>query len=135
MTPPNKPEVGYGKPPAAHQFKPGQSGNPTGRKKGCRNLKSDLEDELAETIIVQEGGVSAALTKQRALVKRLAAKALSGDGPAMAQIIQLTLRLLPPETLPDGVEEALPDSDQAILDRYLARAAQTKSTKGDDDEA
>ena len=135
MTPPNKPDAGYGKPPAAHQFKPGQSGNPTGRKHGSRNLKSDLEDELAETIIVQEGGVSAALTKQRALVKRLAAKALSGDGPAMAQIIQLTLRLLPPEMLPDGVEEALPDSDQAILDRYLARAAQTQFIKGDGDEA
>ena len=133
--PPNDEPVGYCKPPAAHQFKPGQSGNPTGRKKGVRNLKSDLADELSETIVVNEGGVAGAISKQRALIKRLAAKALSGDGQAMAQIIQLTLRLLPPETIADGVEEALPESDQAILDRYLARAAKTQGKEGGGDEA
>ena len=31
--PPGDYEVGYGKPPKKHQFKPGQSGNRQGRKK------------------------------------------------------------------------------------------------------
>lgn len=31
-------EVGYGKPPKEHQFKPSQSGNPTGNTKGRTNL-------------------------------------------------------------------------------------------------
>ena len=39
--PPKSPrhyEVGYGRPPQAAQFKPGQSGNPKGRPKGAKNL-------------------------------------------------------------------------------------------------
>ena len=39
--------VGYGKPPRHSQFKPGQSGNPTGKRKGARSLKADLAQELA----------------------------------------------------------------------------------------
>lgn len=38
-------EVGYGRPPKATQFKPGQSGNPKGRP---RKDYDDLRHELAE---------------------------------------------------------------------------------------
>lgn len=38
-------ETGYGKPPKARQWRPGQSGNPNGRPKGSRN-KPTLEDFL-----------------------------------------------------------------------------------------
>ena len=34
-------EVGYRRPPAHYQFRPGQSGNPAGRRKGVRNLATD----------------------------------------------------------------------------------------------
>ena len=33
-------EVGYGRPPSATRFQPGQSGNPKGRPKGTRNASS-----------------------------------------------------------------------------------------------
>ena len=42
-------EVGYRKPPKATQFKQGQSGNPHGRPKGTKNLKTDLIEELSST--------------------------------------------------------------------------------------
>jgi hypothetical protein len=61
--------VGYGKPPKHTQFKPGKSGNPQGRPKGTKNLKTDLAEELCEKILVHEGGQARKLSKQRALVK------------------------------------------------------------------
>ena len=35
----SKYEVGYGKPPKRTQWKPGQSGNPKGKKKGLKSVK------------------------------------------------------------------------------------------------
>lgn len=115
--------VGYGRPPAAHRFKPGASGNPSGRQRGSRNLRTDLSEELSEIITVQEAGQKSRLTKQRALVKRLCAQSLSGDHRAMAQVVGLVLRLLPSEV---GAEEnngaLLEEDDEAIIQRFLARA-------------
>src|SRR5262249_2514390 len=42
--------VGYGNPPQATQFKPGQSGNPGGRPKGSKNFASLIESELNKRI-------------------------------------------------------------------------------------
>jgi hypothetical protein len=33
-------DIGYKKPPEAKQYKPGQSGNPKGKKKGLKSLKA-----------------------------------------------------------------------------------------------
>ena len=49
-------EVGYGRPPTHSRFRPGQSGNPAGRRKGVRNLKTDVMRTLGAPIKVKEGG-------------------------------------------------------------------------------
>jgi hypothetical protein len=59
--------VGYGRPPKHTRFKPGQSGNPRGRKKGVQNFKTDLAEELHETLIITEGGQRRRVSKQRAM--------------------------------------------------------------------
>ena len=42
-------EVGYGRPPKDSQFRPGQSGNPAGRRKGVRNLMTDVKTHPGNT--------------------------------------------------------------------------------------
>lgn len=43
-------EVGKGKPPKEHQFKPGQSGNPKGLPKGTKHLSTWIQEMLNEEI-------------------------------------------------------------------------------------
>src|SRR4051812_12590137 len=78
--------VGYKKPPLAGQFKRGQSGNPSGRKKNTPNFATDLDAELRETLVVEDGGRESRVTKQRAIVMALIDLAIKGDLRAISVI-------------------------------------------------
>ena len=82
--------IGYGRPPQSGQFKPGQSGNPSGRKKGTLNFKSDLEAELSEIVVFNDDGQECKVTKQRAIAKALIALAMRGDLRAISAIALFT---------------------------------------------
>lgn len=113
-------KVGYGRPPVASRFKPGQSGNPKGRPKGTLNLKTDLRNELSEKIQIREGQRSLKVSKQRAMLKALVSEALKGDARAANVVLTLVGRLFEPETAAEAIP-ALTTDDQAILERFLAR--------------
>ena len=113
-------KVGYRKPPTKTRFKAGQSGNPNGRPKGSVNLKTDLRSELSEKIRIREGERSLKVSKQRAMLKALVAKALKGDARAANVVLTLVDRLFEPEAVAEEVP-ALTADDQAILERFLAR--------------
>ena len=87
-------KVGYGKPPKATQFEKGKSGNPRGRPKGSLNLATDLTAELGENITIREDGRPRKVSKQRALIKSLMAKALQGDVRATASLLALYARVI-----------------------------------------
>jgi hypothetical protein len=112
--------TGYKRPPVASQWKKGQSGNPSGRKRGSLNLRTDLIAELEEVIQINEGGSPRRITKQRALLKSLAARGIQGDARAANLILNLMLRILDPETAPTAPAEMAAE-DKAILDAYLAK--------------
>ena len=120
--------VGYRKPPQATRFKPGHSGNPKGRPKGSRNLATDLSTELGELITVREGGAARRVSKQRALIKSLMAKALQGDVRATTALLTLYARVItePPEDDSGSVEE----HELLILRRFGPRLLKslTKAT-------
>ena len=112
--------VGYGRPPKHTRFQAGHSGNPKGRPKGTRNLKTDLMEELSERISISEGGKPKKLSKQRALVKSLTVKAIKGDARAISILINLMIRVLEVvEADQDG--DLINENDLAILDNFLAR--------------
>ncbi len=114
-------DVGYKKPPKKGQFKPGESGNPAGRPKGTKNLKTDLQEEMSEKISVMERGNQVTYTKQQALVKTLSTKALKGDLRAINTLISLMNRLLVDEEDAIAEEKPVSTSDQALFDAFLKR--------------
>lgn len=132
-TPKNQPEkrkpqpgdddyIGKGVTPKHTRFQPGQSGNPRGRPKGTKNLKTDLAEELAEKMTVTINGKQVKLSKQRLMLKALAAKAVKGDVRAADTVIRLVAQTvgLDPQTEAD---RELSLDDQAILDDWLQHNA------------
>ncbi len=113
-------DVGYGKTPPDTRYKPGQSGNPKGRPKGSKNLKTDLAEEMQERVQVREGGKTQTVSKQRAMVKSLTAKAVHGDARAMVIAFDLMCRLLHADEAEDTARGLSPD-DKAILKAYAER--------------
>jgi hypothetical protein len=76
-------EVGYRRPPQHGQFRPGQSGNPTGRPKGLNNLRTDVKRTLEIPVRVHEGGRSRRISTQRGALMRLRENALQGNARAL----------------------------------------------------
>ncbi len=72
-------EVGYCKPPKDTQWQKGQSGNPSGKKKKEESLLEKLKKLAAKEVIVQQNGVSVAMTQEDAMLATAYFKAINGD--------------------------------------------------------
>jgi hypothetical protein len=115
-------EVGYGKPPKKTRFQPGQSGNPRGRPKGTKNLKTDLVEELREKVVVREGEQSRRVSKQRAVVKTLVTRTLKGDARAASLLTSLMMRLRDTGEGAPETAEPLHDDELEILEAFEQRS-------------
>jgi len=81
--------VGYRRPPAHSRFKPGQSGNPKGRAKGSKNLKTLFSKILNEPVSLREGSVVRKMTKAEAILRGLVVGALKGDSRNLVTLFKL----------------------------------------------
>jgi hypothetical protein len=118
--------VGYKKPPRHSRFRPGQSGNPSGRKKGVRNLASDVKRTLKVPVKVHEGGRSRKVSTQAGILMVLREKALKGDARALDRLLELAMRF-DSEPAPEAAHPLSTD-DQAILDAYRNEIAASLAT-------
>jgi len=112
-------DVGYGKPPKHSQFKKGQSGNPNGRSQGAKNFTTDLREELNEKVPVRENGKVKKLTKQRAILKTLVSKAMSGDGRAADIVFKMVAANLG-DDMEEDLNTQMSDEDVQLIETALA---------------
>ena len=85
--------VGYCRPPVAKQFKPGQSGNPRGRKKGVKNVATIFNEALYRPVKIRTTGGVKTLPRIKAIVEVIMNKALAGDTAAVSRIVELAHKL------------------------------------------
>ena len=129
----SKDTVGYKNPPQSTQFKPGQSGNPSGRPKGTRNLRTDLMEELAEKIVVTEGGQQKTISKQQALVKAMMAKAMKGDTSAGKEIFSLAMGFEQIASQ-ERISVVMSDDDDEVMQAFREKVRKDILTEEEPDE-
>lgn len=127
----NTGDVGYGRPPREHRFKPGQSGNPKGRPKGRKSENQMLEELMSRKMTIRESGRVRKITLREVIYhgiaeeavkkKNLKAAAFLFDRAALAKLAQ-------PE------HRELGEDDKAVLLAYAKKLlSNPHSEDGNDD--
>ena len=109
-------DTGYGKPPRQHQFRPGQSGNPKGRRQGAKNTATLLREILDRKIEVRTGSTLRKISVREAMLTRFTESALKGDTKSAAFLLQ---RYDTPETPDEHATNGTAPEEQQIIDAYL----------------
>lgn len=113
--------VGYGKPPRHTRFTKGQSGNPRGRPRGAKNLKTLLNQALNECVIVTENGGRRKVTKREAVIAQLVNRSATADWRAIKILLDL-VRELEDQSDPASPEtSAFSEADEKVLEQLRAR--------------
>jgi hypothetical protein len=82
-----EPKAGPGNPPKHTQFRKGASGNPQGRPKGTKNLKTILTEAARGRITVEIDGKQRTISTLQATALQLARKAGRGDPKATVEFL------------------------------------------------
>lgn len=130
----NRSDVGYGKPPDANRFKPGQSGNPGGRPKGSKSWKTVIENELSTEIGLKEQGVELKVSKMEAFAKRLVSDALAGNPKALGELLRQLNKYFGDATPAEAKDLPASEADVRLLLKYAEKALKTKGQNGGGDE-
>jgi Family of unknown function (DUF5681)/ParB/Sulfiredoxin domain len=109
--------VGYGRPPRHTQFKPGRSGNPKGRPKGCQNIRSQLVKVFTDPVVVNVGGKRRRIPAVVAVQLVLFQQALNGNSQAM----QLLFKTVKEYGILDATELNTCSCRNGPSDEYLRR--------------
>jgi len=123
--------VGYGRPPKKHQFPKGKSGNPKGRPKGARGIKTDLKEVLAAPVTVSIGGKEYTGSRQKITLVAMALRASMGEPRSAEMFIKTILSVLGPDDEGPGGER-LSKRDEELLKQLLNYTEQSDAGAVDD---
>ena len=115
--------VGYGRPPIESRFEPGTSGNPRGRRKGSKNLKTLIRKAMTASIAIKEGTKTRRVSKIEGVVLRQLESALKGDDRSAMAVIKMAMQmgLLEAPSSIAAEDTALSEADERILGELLVR--------------
>jgi hypothetical protein len=119
-------KVGKWRPPLPSRFKPGQSGNPKGRRKGSKNEGTLLTELLdGEKVTLRDNGKTRKITVREAIYRQATRDALKGDLKAMRFVLERDAAVKAGEA---GPGELSPE-EKEIIDAHVKRllAERTKA--------
>ena len=122
-------EIGYGRPPKATRFAPGNSGNPRGRPKGSRSVGAILKGIMTQKVTVTEGGRMRRVSRLEVMLLRLANDAARGDARVTKLLLELNDRYGQPIE-GGGQSEELSSDDLKILAAYSAQSLVSRADRG-----
>jgi hypothetical protein len=128
-------DIGYGKPPTQTQFQKGVSGNPRGRPKGSKNLKTLARKVMNTKVTIRENGKTRTVSKAEAMLMAVFNRGLSGDASA-ARVSLGVMQLALAESEGQGTPESTPLQTQDdltvlsdLMKRYGGEAQRTPNAK------
>jgi hypothetical protein len=114
--------IGYRRPPLHTRFKPGQCGNPRGRPRRQRNVRTVVEEALNQRITIRQGDRTRSLTKLDGVILTMISAALKGDAKAQASLFTLLRSLGMTGEVPEtGHAEPFTADDGAVIADYFQR--------------
>ena len=126
-------EVGYGRAPVATRFKPGRSGNPKGRPKGRKNLKTELKGIVHKKITIRDGEGEQKLSLFGANLLAHAVKGAKGDARSSGLFISNAQKLGLLEEQDDRGDGryavAAPTANFGAIDRLLENVEPDRMTR------
>lgn len=110
-------DVGYRKPPKHAQFRPGQSGNPKGRKKGAKGMKTLAQKTLTAKVAVRTGNGPKQMMRIEALLHKMVELGMKGNPRALLALFSMYQSAVPEivGTDMEQVTQPLTESDEAAL--------------------
>jgi len=116
-------QVGYKRPPKAHRFKKGCSGNPCGRRKGSKSFQTLVREAFTRRIPMKLGGKLTTVSAGQALLIRTLQDGLGGNRRAVEQGLRLMERYC---LLEEDEEEIwdlklLDDEEFEVFERLLCK--------------
>jgi Family of unknown function (DUF5681) len=123
-------EVGYCRPPKDTRFRPGQSGNPTGRRKSGKTIGERLRELMSSKVKVTEQGRTRRMSRVDVMLRHSADEAMRGDHRALRLLMEFSHRY--------GAEvggtvrsEEITSEDFEILSDYLGKIRPSNSNSND----
>jgi hypothetical protein len=119
-------DVGYGRPPKVNRFRPGQSGNPTGYRKGSKTIGARLRELMNSKVTVTEHGRTRRISRLDVMLRQLTNDAMHGDQRALKLLMEFLHRYGAEVEGTVGAEE-ITCEDLEILSDYLRKTGSSDS--------